>query len=186
MYCNVNLTITYVLLYHLNSVFCINDERGLQRLVNPSKENGVVTLHCIIPGYQWCHAYFDEDCPNEGKKKCYTTYTSIDGIEKHDANKNFDLNNTIHDENENTSIIIKNNNNVKQSSNYNTSDIMMEHQCKIEMEYEHKFYDDNTIDIENEMDHHNHEYCLRRPNLCNVIVMITCIVGILLLFVFFL
>ena len=62
-----------------NAVCFINDEQGLHSINNPLDDKWAVSLHCYVPGYEACNAYFDKKNAGKGKKKCKLTFTSIDG-----------------------------------------------------------------------------------------------------------
>ena len=59
------------------SVCFINDNIGLHSIGNPTNK-GSISLHCYVPGYDSCHAFFDEKNPDK-KSKCYMSFTSING-----------------------------------------------------------------------------------------------------------
>jgi len=58
----------------------INDEQGLHAIRNPSEKEWAVSLHCYVPGYLECNAFFDEKNADRGKKSCRLTFTSVDGV----------------------------------------------------------------------------------------------------------
>jgi len=66
--------------HRANSVCFINDEQGLHAIHNPNEKEWAVSLHCYVPGYVSCNAYFDEKNAIRGKKACRLTFTSVDGV----------------------------------------------------------------------------------------------------------
>eukprot|EP01084_Bolivina_argentea_P278474 475751_1 len=61
------------------AVCFIDDNQGLHAISNPLEDTWCMSLHCYVPGYEECHAFFDQK--NSGnKKKCKLTFTSINGI----------------------------------------------------------------------------------------------------------
>merc|ERR1719471_1136930 len=56
----------------------INDDQGLHSVSNPLNNEWAISLHCYVPGYVECNAYFDKK-NSDKKKSCKLSFTSIDG-----------------------------------------------------------------------------------------------------------
>eukprot|EP00485_Elphidium_margaritaceum_P005514 CAMPEP_0202708646 /NCGR_PEP_ID=MMETSP1385-20130828/20812_1 /ASSEMBLY_ACC=CAM_ASM_000861 /TAXON_ID=933848 /ORGANISM="Elphidium margaritaceum" /LENGTH=246 /DNA_ID=CAMNT_0049367679 /DNA_START=79 /DNA_END=819 /DNA_ORIENTATION=+ len=66
---------------HASPAVCfINDEQGLHAIANPSDSEWAISLHCYVPGYEECHAFFDKNNAQKGKKCCKLAFNSVDGV----------------------------------------------------------------------------------------------------------
>ena len=83
-YKNSAIKLRFSEVHKSDDVCFINDDQGLHSINNPLNDIWSISLHCYVPGYESCNAFFDINNAEKGKKSCKLTFTSINGIKLND------------------------------------------------------------------------------------------------------